>query len=397
MKKLNLAVFNTQPPHLYFGGVERRIVETAKSLRNQVDMTIYSGTKASFRKPTSFNDVHVVPCFSTDALFPVDNWFFNNTLAGAVDTINADVYEAHAASGYGFLRALRKKGVRKPFIQTVHGVLADEYVQATQTGFPTFRANLANFFMWQLSKLEEEAAKHATLTVTISKYSAQKIHQFYGVEKTQIRIAPNGVDTQRFKPSKACETIKRQIGIENKLCVLFVGRLIPRKGLTYLVEAARRIVNERSQMVFLIVGDGPLKQHLLSHIKEVKLASSFVFIGEVNEKLLPALYNCADVFVLPSIQEGQGIALLEAQATAKPVVAFNVGGVGEAVLDKETGLLTKPDSNELAGAINKLLRSKSLRDKMGSNGRKYVEENFSWDICAQKMLQVYREAIASCL
>jgi glycosyltransferase involved in cell wall biosynthesis len=397
MKKLNLAVFNTQPPHLYFGGVERRIVETAKSLRNQVDMTIYSGTKASFRKPTSFNDVHVVPCFSTDALFPVDNWFFNNTLAGAVDTINADVYEAHAASGYGFLRALRKKGVRKPFIQTVHGVLADEYVQATQTGFPTFRANLANFFMWQLSKLEEEAAKHATLTVTISKYSAQKIHQFYGVEETQIRIAPNGVDTQRFKPSKACETIKRQIGIESKLCVLFVGRLIPRKGLTYLVEAARRIVNERSQMVFLIVGDGPLKQHLLSHIKEVKLASSFVFIGEVNEKLLPALYNCADVFVLPSIQEGQGIALLEAQATAKPVVAFNVGGVGEAVLNKETGLLTKPDSNELAGAINKLLRSKSLRDKMGNNGRKYVKENFSWNICAQKMLQVYQEAIASYL
>ena len=395
MKKLNLAVFNTQPPHLYFGGVERRIVETAKSLCNQVNMTIYSGTKANYRKPTSFNDVRVVPCFSTDALFPVDNWFFNNTLAGAVDTINADVYEAHAASGYGFLRALRKKGVRKPFIQTVHGVLADEYVQATQRGFPTFRANLANFFMWQLSKLEEEAAKHATLTVTISKYSAQKIHQFYGVEETQIRIAPNGVDTQRFKPSKACETIKRQIGIESKLCVLFVGRLIPRKGLTYLIEAARHIVKEHSQTVFLIVGDGPLKKHLLSHIKEVKLASTFVFISEVNEKLLPALYNCADVFVLPSIQEGQGIALLEAQATAKPVVAFNVGGVGEAVLDKETGFLTKPDSNELASAINKLLANKSLRDKMGSKGRRSVKENFSWDICAQKMLQVYQEAVAS--
>jgi len=393
MKKLNLAVFNTQPPHLYFGGVERRIIETAKSLRNQIDMTVYSGTKAGFRKTASSNGVRIVPCYSTDALFPVDNWFFNNTLAAAVDTINADMYEAHAASGYGFLRALRKKGVRKPFIQTIHGVLADEYVQATQTGFSTFRANLANFFMWQLSKLEEEAAKHATLTVTISKYSARKIHQFYGVEKTQIRIAPNGVDTHRFKPSKAFEIIKRQLGIDSKLCALFVGRLIPRKGLTYLIEAARHIVKEHSQTFFLIVGDGPLKQHLLSHIKEAKLASNFVFLGDVNEKLLPALYNCADVFVLPSIQEGQGIALLEAQATAKPVVAFNVGGVGEAVLDKETGLLTKRDSNELAIAIKRLLASKSLRDKMGSNGRKFVEENFSWDICAQKMLQVYQEAV----
>ncbi|MDX1813609.1 MAG: hypothetical protein R3319_02360, partial [Candidatus Bathyarchaeia archaeon] len=119
MKKLNLAVFNTQPPHLYFGGVERRIVETAKSLRNQVDMTIYSGTKASFRKPTSFNNVRVVPCFSTDALFPVDNWFFNRSLANAVTTIKADVYEAHTVSGYGFLSALKERDVDKPFIQTI--------------------------------------------------------------------------------------------------------------------------------------------------------------------------------------------------------------------------------------------------------------------------------------
>ena len=111
MNKLNLAVFNTQPPHLYFGGVERRIVETAKSLHNQVETTVYSGTKAGFRKPTTINGTRIVPCFSTDALFPVDNWFFNNTLAGAVNTINADVYEAHAVSGYGFLRALKEKGI----------------------------------------------------------------------------------------------------------------------------------------------------------------------------------------------------------------------------------------------------------------------------------------------
>jgi glycosyltransferase involved in cell wall biosynthesis len=395
MKKLSLAVFNTQPPHLYFGGVERRIVEMAKSLRTQVEPTVYSGTKAGFVKPVSINGVHVVPCFSTDAIFPVDNWFFNRTLSKAVNAIKADVYEAHAVSGYGFLRALRERGIRKPFIQTVHGVLADEYVQATQRGSPTLRAKLANLIMWRLSKLEEEAAKNATLTVTISKYSSEKIVQFYGVDKAKIRIVPNGVDTQRFKPSEGCETIKRQIGIDSKLCVLFVGRLIPRKGLTFLVEAAKHIVKEYSQTMFLIVGDGPLKQHLIAHLEKMNLLGNFVFLGDVNESALPALYNCADVFVLPSIQEGQGIALLEAQATAKPVVAFDVGGVREAVLDKESGLLMKPDSNKLADAIIKLLVNWSLREKMGSKGRKFIENNFSWDVCAQKLLQVYREAIAA--
>jgi glycosyltransferase involved in cell wall biosynthesis len=392
MKKLSLAVFNTQPPHLYFGGVERRIVETAKRLRSEVDITVYSGTKAGFRKPASVNGVKFVPCFSTDAIFPVDNWFFNRTLARAVDAIKADVYEAHTVSGYGFLNALRERGIKKPFIQTVHGVLADEYVQSFQRGSLALRSNLANLVMWRLSKIEEYAAKNATLIVTVSEYSSEKMVQFYAVDKAKIRVVPNGVDTQRFKPSETRGTFKRKIGIDNKLCVLFVGRLIPRKGLSFLIEAAKHIVNEYSQTIFVVAGNGPLKNTLMAHLEKLNLSGNFAFLGDVNENVLPALYNCADVFVLPSIQEGQGIALLEAQATAKPVVAFDVGGVREAVLDKETGLLTKPNSRELADAIMKLLANWSLREKMGGKGREFVSANFSWDICAQRMLQVYREA-----
>jgi glycosyltransferase involved in cell wall biosynthesis len=130
-------------------------------------------------------------------------------------------------------------------------------------------------------------------------------------------------------------------------------------------------------------------------LEETKLSGNFVFLGDINENVLPTLYNCADVFAFPSIQEGQGIALLEAQATAKPVVAFDVGGVHEAMVDKETGLLVKPDSRELADAILKLLSSWSLREKMGVKGRELVSNNFSWDICAQRMLQVYREALSA--
>ncbi len=393
MKKLSLAVFNTQPPHLYFGGVERRIVETAKRLLNDVATTVYSGTKAGFRKPVLVNGMSIVPCFSTDALFPLDNWFFNRTISGAVDAIKSDVYEAHTVSGYGFLKALKKRSMRKPFIQTIHGVLADEYVRSFQGGSPTFRAKLANLIMWRLSRLEEESAKNATLIVTVSKYSSKKIVEFYDVDKTKIRIVPNGVDSQRFRPVKDCEEIKQRIGISNKQCVLFVGRLIPRKGLPFLVEAAKLIVKERGETTFVVVGNGPLKNHLISYLEKINLSGNFVFLGDVSDEVLPALYNCADVFALPSIQEGQGIALLEAQATAKPVVAFNVGGVREAMLDKETGLLVKPNSQELADALLKLLSDRFLREKMGNKGREFVSNSFSWDICAQKMFQVYLEAL----
>ena len=80
MDKFGLAVFNTQPPHLYFGGVERRIIETTKRLKTQADITVYSGTKAGFKEPTAINGVNFVPCYSTDRLFPMDNWYFNRSL-----------------------------------------------------------------------------------------------------------------------------------------------------------------------------------------------------------------------------------------------------------------------------------------------------------------------------
>ena len=392
MKKLSLAVFNTQPPHLYFGGVERRIIETAKKLHNDIDTTVYSATKAGFKKPTTINSVKLVPCFSTETLFPLDNWFFNKTLARAANTIKADVYEAHTVSGYKLLKTLRKQHTKKPFIHTIHGVLADEYIQSLHEHSPPLRTKLANLTMWQLAKQEKETAKNATLITTISKYSAKKITQLYNINKNKIRIAPNGVDTQRFKPTKTNTTIKHQLGLNNKPCILFVGRLIPRKGLTFLIEAAKHITKENNQTKFIIVGNGPLKNNLTTHIEKLNLTNNFTFLGDAKDNTLPALYNCADIFTLPSIQEGQGIALLEAQATAKPVVAFNVSGIREAVLDKETGLLTKPDSHELAEAILKLLADPTLREKMGHKGRKFVSNNFSWDVCAQKMLQIYHEA-----
>jgi glycogen(starch) synthase len=394
MGKFRLAVFNTQPPHLYFGGVERRIIETTKRLSSQAEITVYSGTKAGFKKPTVINGVRFVPYYSTDKVFPVDNWFFNSSLSKKASEINADVYEAHLSSGYGFLKALKKQGSNKPFVHTVHGVLADEYEQARRNGHQSFRGRVANQFMRRLAKLEEETVKNATVIVTISKYSLEKIQKHYHVDKAKARIVPNGVDPEKFKPLGDREALKRQFGLDDKPCVLFVGSLIPRKGLPFLVEAAKKTIKQQPDTQFVIVGDGPLKSQLMSSLDEANLSSNFAFLSGLNEDALAAVYNCADVFILPSIQEGQGIVLLEAQASAKPVVAFKVGGVSEAVLNGETGLLVnRGDSDELADALLKLLSDESLREKMGARGRRFVMDNFTWDICAKRMLAVYREAL----
>ena len=390
-KKLKVAVFNTQPPHLYFGGVERRIVEMAKRLVNEVDTKVYSGTKKGFSKITAVDGTTFVPCFSTDVLYPLDNWVFNRTISKMIDAIKADIYEAHTVSGYKFLKTLKKRKISKPFIQTVHGVLADEYIQSSKSVSPSLRMKLSNVFMWHLARIEKEAAREATLIVTVSRYSAQKMVQLYDVDSKKIRVVPNGVDPQKFKPAEDCEHVKDMIGGNNEHVILFVGNLIPRKGLHFLIEAAKHVIKESKDTKFVVVGEGPLQNNLISYSKELGVSDKFVFLGDVPEAMLHRLYNCADVFALPSIQEGQGITLLEAQATAKPVVAFNVSAISEVVKNNETGLLVKPDSYELANAILHLLSDTSLREKMGRSGREFVSKNFSWDICAQNMLQVYSE------
>lgn len=390
-EKLKVAVFNTQPPHLYFGGVERRIVEIAKRLTNVVDTEVYSGTKRGFSEVAEIEGTKLIPCFSTDVLYPLDNWVFNRTISKMIGDIKADICEAHTVSGYKFLKTLKKRKISLPFIQTIHGVLEDEYIQSLKSESPSIRMKLSKIFMKYLAEIEKEAAREATLIVTVSRYSAKKTIQLYGVEEGKIRIIPNGVDIQRFKPDEDCVKVKQKIGGKNKHIILFVGNLIPRKGLQFLIEAAKQILKENSATKFVVVGDGPLKNYLVSYSKEQGVLNNFVFLGNVPEAMLHKLYNCADVFASPSIQEGQGITLLEAQATAKPVVAFNVSAISEVVKNNETGLLTNPNSLELANAILRLLSNPSLREKMGNSGREFVSENFSWDVLAQNMFRVYSE------
>lgn len=394
MNKINLAVFNTQPPHLYYGGVERRIIETAKRLTKQINTTVYSGTKAGFKTPTSINRINFIPAFSTNRLYPIDNWLFNKTIARHTKDIIADVYESHTVSGYQFIKILRNQKRKEPFIQTIHGVLADEYLQAAKTRYLSLQAKIANLVMWRLSKLEKQAAKKANLIITISNYTKNKIIELYSIKKEKIRIVPNGVDLQKFKPLDNQIKIKNQFGVKNRPCLLFVGRLIPRKGLSFLVQAAKQIIKKENQTIFLIVGEGPQKNQLISDLKRNRLLKNFIFLGDVKEKNLPLIYNCADIFVFPSIQEAQGIALLEAQATSKPVVSFNTGGISETVLDQETGILIDPDSNKLAITILKLLKNKELREKMGKKGREFVSENFTWNKCSKTLLEIYKEVVS---
>ncbi len=123
MTKLRLAVFNTQPPHLYFGGVERRILEVTKRITSEAEVNVYCGTKAGFKAPITIDGVNFVPAKSTDKLFPLDNWSYNRSLIKKSEVYGADIFEIHNNSAYGFPKALEKRSLKKPFIHLIHGPL----------------------------------------------------------------------------------------------------------------------------------------------------------------------------------------------------------------------------------------------------------------------------------
>lgn len=393
MAKFRLAVLNTQPPHLYYGGVERRILEVTRHLQSEADILVYSGTKAGFKAETSTNNVKFVPIKSTDLIFPIDNLTYNRNLLKSKQIYEADIFELHNNSAYGLPGALKKRGLSKPLVHLIHGTLADEYEQGKK-GAQTLRGRLANAFMKQQAKQEKNIAQNADVIVTISKYSRAKILEHYGVAEKKIRIVPNGVDIGKFQPTDSAAA-KKQFSLEQEPTVLFMGSLVPRKGLSYLIEAAKTVVKQQANVKFLIIGNGPLKAQIQKSVASLGLSGNFVFYGNIAENQLASAYNAADVFVLPSIQEGQGIVLLEAQACSKPVVAFGVGGAKEAVKDGESGyLLELGDTEGLAEKLLKLLDDEALRQNMGTAGRTFITENYTWDLCAKRMLKIYQEALA---
>ena len=201
-------------------------------------------------------------------------------------------------------------------------------------------------------------------------------------------IIPNGVDLARFRPQG--KKLKRFD--DEKINILFVGRLEQRKGLTFLLQALADVRNERLRLI--VVGDGPLRKDC-ERFAEKKGLDVF-FEGEVSDTDLPSYYRSADIFCSPAIHgESFGIVLLEAMASGLPIVAFANIGYKELLADYPLKkLLPAPkDVEGLAHALNLLAKDKKLREKLGLWGRKKAQR-YSWKKVSREVLDYYQKVRA---
>lgn len=233
---------------------------------------------------------------------------------------------------------------------------------------------------------------NADQMLSVSNVLRENLHRQFNFPKEKIRVVANGVDLARFTLARADDDYKSRLGLPaNALVFGAIGRVVPVKAYPVLLQAAKIVFHEIPAAHLVMVGDGPQLETLVQLAEEYQIAARVHFLGA--RKDVPEILRGLDVFVLSSESEGMSNTILEAMASARPVVATAVGGNPELVVDGETGLLVPPhDPPAMAAAIMKLLRAAELRQQMGWLGRQRVEEKFSLEVMVQNYAKVYLDA-----
>ena len=220
--------------------------------------------------------------------------------------------------------------------------------------------------------------------------------------KGDLSVVSNGVDTQKFKiqPSSRAQVegnskfkiadFKEKLKIKSEERVIItVSRLVKKNGVEDIIKAAQDL-----RFKLLIIGKGEQEEYLKDLTKKLNLEDNVLFLGEVSHKDLPQYLWISDVFVRPSLSEGLGNAFLEAMAAGVPAIGTKVGGIPDFLREGETGLFCEVQNpKSITEKIKTLLKDENLRLRLIENGRKLVEEKYSWDFIALEMKNIFDKLI----
>lgn len=222
------------------------------------------------------------------------------------------------------------------------------------------------------------------ISEAIVEYCAAKPY----LRRENLTLIHSAVDAARFDGPKDRAPLGT-FGVGDRRVAIVTGRLRGEKGHVHLIDAMPRIVGECPDFLLLIVGSGSLEDELKRRVRDRGVESNVVFTGFRTD--VPALLAAADLFIMPSISEGLGTAILEAGAAGLPIVSTRVGGIPDIVKDGESGLLVPPgDAAALADAVIRMNRDPDFAASCGRAARRHVHENFSEEALVRKTEAAYR-------
>ena len=214
-----------------------------------------------------------------------------------------------------------------------------------------------------------------------------------GISENKITVIENGIDLLKFSNHYDTEKLRKDLGIRSGVTIIgTVGRLSPEKGQLDFLNAAKLLKQSHKEVFFLIVGDGPLRVSLQTAIEEMQLHNNVLITGIRND--IPEILSLLDIFVLPSHSEGLPMALLEAMAAKKPIIATSVGAIPNLLSQKESGILIPPGNvNLLKNAMAVLIKNSSKANIIAQNAHSIVVERYSSKRMTEQYQAVYQQQV----
>ncbi len=274
-----------------------------------------------------------------------------------------DILHSHYASSYGLIGALTGYS---PFIISLWG--SDVF------DFPRRSFIHKALLKFNMKRADALLSTSRVMAIEAGKYTSKNIE-----------ITPFGIDTQIFRPDKSESS-------NSKITVGCIKSLESHYGLEYLIKAFAelKIKHPETGIHLRLVGDGSLRDNLISLASELGIINSVEFVGRIPYSQIASYHNSLDISVFPSIEESFGVSVLEASACEKPVIVSNVGGLPEVVDHGVTGLIIEPRNvTSLVESIETLVFDNELRNKLGKAGRKKVISEYQWDDCVENMILIY--------
>jgi glycosyltransferase involved in cell wall biosynthesis len=231
-----------------------------------------------------------------------------------------------------------------------------------------------------------QALRGADAVIAVSQDLAEKVVQM-GADAARVSVVYDGIDSSRFHPGPR-QVARERLGIpEDEPMILFVGNLVPVKGVDVLIQACARLASRGLRFRCLVIGQGPLRAELAQQVEEAGLARRVTLVGPVAHAELPDWYRAADLFVLPSYSEGVPCVLLEAAACQTPFVATRVGGIPEIAHFNHGRLVGSGDAAALADAMALMLSNPAERRSHGAFNRTH-------DDAAREIETVFRRVLS---
>jgi glycogen(starch) synthase len=388
------------PPHLV-GGLGKHVVELVPQLIAQgveVHLVVPRLAGGELSEPLPLPDgtpapdgsrVHRVEVSGVQANFFTNTWHDNILLQEYCGDLIRREGGFQLIHNHDWLSCFAATAVKHwhhlPLLATVH---------ATEMG--RNRGHLHDEMQRQIHQAEWWLTYEAWRLVTTSRYMLWELGTYFEAPATKVDIIPNGVDPGNFDALKGKDLSQFRLAyaLPGQPIVYYVGRIVPEKGLSVLIDAVPLVLSEWPGTRFVLAGGGDYANDLREQALRLGVSANVLLPGRIPDDVRDKLYMVANCAAFPSLYEPFGIVALEAMAARCPVVVSDVGGLAEVVEHEVTGIRVRPnDPDSLAWGILQTLKHPRVAARRVQNANRLVREQYNWQRIAEMTIGVYRRVI----